>query len=53
MNGTTQIIIGFLVTCIGALTLASPGGWDALSGLNLFLGGLLIGMGFVFRVLER
>jgi hypothetical protein len=53
MKATSQIMFGTLVALIGAITLYTPGGWDWLSGLNLFLGGLLIGMGYVLYVIDR
>lgn len=49
MTGTQTVLLGFLVGAIGAITLAIPGGWDVLSGLNLFMGGLLIGLGLAAR----
>ena len=53
VRASWQIAIGLLITLVGGLTLYSPGGWEWLSALNIFFGGILIGMGYVLRILER
>jgi uncharacterized membrane protein len=44
MSNTTSQIIGILVTAVGVSTLINPGGLDMLSALNIWMGGLLIGL---------
>jgi len=53
MSSTQQLLLGLLVTAIGCITLANPGGWDWLSALNIFMGGVLIGMGIVSRIVFK
>lgn len=52
MTGTQNILLGILVSFIGAISLAVPGGWDWLSALNLWMGGLLIGIGYFTRMIR-
>ena len=51
MTGTQSILIGLLVGLIGVLSLVTPGGWDWLSVLNIWMSGLLIGVGAVSKAL--
>lgn len=51
MTGTQNIILGTLVGIIGIISLIIPGGWDWLSVINIWMSGLLIGIGATSKAL--